>query len=257
GDDQVVTVGDHRVQHPTVRGVGHGNGDVDLALVDRAGDLGVPVGVQVGVVGAAEADPQAVDLQRGPDVGEVLPAGLFERPAQVLPGQRLLVRFGGALRLGQVAQRVLEAGAVVVVGAPDVDAGQVQQRVQRVQDGLDGVDVGEVVPGVDHQVGFQGGEPPDPVLLLPLAGGEVQVGDVQHPDRYGVRRQHRHLDPAQPEGAHLVAGGVDQAAGADGTDSEHRSGRDLDHPTHRHAARVQAASPSTRLGRVREDGGHG
>ena len=64
----------------------------------------------------------------------------------------------------------------------------------------------EVVAGVDHQVGAQRGQPAHPVLLARLAGGQVQVGEVQHPQRPVPGRQQRHRHPAQGEGACLGDG---------------------------------------------------
>ena len=61
-----------------------------------------------------------------------------------------------------------------------------------------------------------GSRPPSvghPALPGPRVRGHVQVGDVQHPDGPRPGGQHRHLDPAQPEGVHLVQPGVRQAAG--------------------------------------------
>ena len=49
--------------------------------------------------------------------------------------------------------------------------------------------------------------PADPVLR-----GQVEVGDLQHPDRLTPRGQDRHLDPAQPVGVDLVQAPVRQAA---------------------------------------------
>ena len=34
-------------------------------------------------------------------------------------------------------------------------------------------------------------------LLAPLVGRHVQVGQVQHAQRLGVGREHRHVEPAQ------------------------------------------------------------
>jgi hypothetical protein len=41
---------------------------------------------------------------------------------------------------------------------------------------------GEVVTGVDEEVGFEAGERLDPGSAMLLPGGQVQVGDVEDPD---------------------------------------------------------------------------
>ena len=75
-----------------------------------------------------------------------------------------------------------------------------------------GIGVGQVVAGVDHQVGLESGQPRHPGDPLVVARGEVQVGDLQHPDRPRAVGQHRHLDPAQHVRVDLV-----QAARRPGT----------------------------------------
>jgi len=52
-----------------------------------------------------------------------------------------------------------------------------------VHDGGDGVRVGDGVAGVDDQVRLEAGERADPGVLAVLGSGDVQVGDVQQPDR--------------------------------------------------------------------------
>ncbi len=125
----------------------------------------------------------------------------------------------GAHRL-EVAGGVLAGGAVVVVGPEDVDAGEVHQRAERVQGGGDPLRVGEVVAGVDHQVGPQAGEALQPALLPALAAHHVDVGDLQYPDGSGASGEDRDLDPAEAEGTDLVPNGVGEAGGAGGGDSE-------------------------------------
>ena len=126
---------------------------------------------------AATVSPPAV--QRDPGVRGVLPAALQHGGAQVAPRQRHAVL---ALRaLHQVAGGVLEGGAEVVVAAEDEQARDVQQRAERGQGGGDGAGVGEVVAGVDDEVGLQLRQRGHPALLAALAGRDVQVGHVQHP----------------------------------------------------------------------------
>jgi len=62
------------------------------------------------------------------------------------------------MRSGQVPRRVLEARREVVVGAEHEHTRDGEQRLQRSQYGGDGLEVTEVVAGVDDQVGLQPGE---------------------------------------------------------------------------------------------------
>jgi hypothetical protein len=41
--------------------------------------------------------------------------------------------------------------------------------------------MGQVVAGVDDEVGLQGGKLTDPLLLASLVWRHVQVGDLEHP----------------------------------------------------------------------------
>ncbi len=82
--------------------------------------------------------------------------------------------------LDQVPGGVAQLGAVVVVGAEDVGARDLHQGAQGVQDLRDALRVGQVVAGVDHEVGAQAGQRAQPALLLALAADHVDVGDLQH-----------------------------------------------------------------------------
>ena len=116
-----------------------------------------------------------------------------------------------ARRLEQVARGILGRRHVVVVAPHHECARPLEQRAERVEHGRHGLEVGQVVAGVDHEVGLETGERPYPVALALLVGREVQVGDVQHPQRPRTGREHRHGDPAQPVGTHLIAACVDEA----------------------------------------------
>jgi len=66
-----------------------------------------------------------------------------------------------------------------------------------VHDGGDGVRVGDGVAGVDDQVRLKAGERADPGVLAVLGSGDVQVGDVQQPDRARAGRQDRDVEATQ------------------------------------------------------------
>ena len=117
--------------------------------------------------------------------------------------------------LDQVAGGVAQLGAVVVVGAEDVRAGELHQRAERVQHLGDAFGVGEVVAGVDHEVGAQPGERLEPALLLALSADHVDVGDLQDAQRPHAAGQYGHGDAPQAEGTDFEAGGVGQAGRAD------------------------------------------
>ncbi len=198
------------------------------ALLRAAGDLLVPVALDVRVVEAGEGDLHAVDLERAARVGEVDPARRVEAVAQLLP--RVVDRAddrGVAVQavppaglLQEVAGGVAQLGAVVVVGAEDVGAGEAHQRAERVERLGHALRVGEVVTGVDHEVGAQPGERLEPALLLALSADHVDVGDLEHPQWPHALRQHGHGDPPQPEGTDFEAGGIGEACRADRGDSQ-------------------------------------
>ena len=91
-------------------------------------------------------------------------------------------------------------------------------RTERLEQRVDGVPVGQVVAGVDHQVGLEVGQRGQPAPLDALGRGQVQVADVQHLQRPVARRQHGHLDPAAyDEVADLDPRRVGQRAQTGGT----------------------------------------
>ena len=156
----------------------------------RAGDGVVAVAGQVRVVDAGDGDELALDLDLAAGVGHVQPAAFGERRAQILPRQRLA---GDAVRrLEDVVRRVLRLRTEVVVAAEDEQARHRQQVAQRLHHRRHGLRVGQVVTGVDDEVGLQPGELAHPRLLAALAGRHVEVAEVQHAQRRGARRQHRH-----------------------------------------------------------------
>ena len=75
----------------------------------------------------------------------------------------------------------------------------------------------QVVAGVDHQVGLEVGQRADPGQLAVLAGSDVQVADVQDPERPVARWEHRRLGGAQGEPADLDARRVGEAGGTCGS----------------------------------------
>ena len=241
GHDQVVTVVGHGVDHAAIGGVGDGNGHLVRVAIHRTGHLGVPVGVEMRVVGAAKADPDPLDLQRGPAVGQVDPARVLESAAEVAPGQQLLVRGAHPGRMDEIAEGILEGRGVVVVRAPHVHPGHIEQPAEAAQHEGHRFHVGEIVAGVDHQVRFQRSEPGDPALPRRRLRRHVQVRDLQHAQLRRAGRQHRHLDAPQPERVALDRPRVREAAGGDRAQAEGRGAeRERGGPDRRH--REQATS---------------
>ena len=191
-------VGGELVEHPQVGRVRDGQSYVG-GRVGRVCDRAQVVVLQVRVVDADEGQVEPADLQSAAGVGQVEPAVLGEGRAQVAPRQLRHVGVAGAVVGQHVAERVAQPRLEVVVGAVHEHAGHVEQRPERVGDEGDRALVGEVVAGVDHQVGAQRGEARQPLLLAALARGHVHVAEVQHPQRVGAGRQQRHLDAPQHE----------------------------------------------------------
>ena len=82
----------------------------------------------------------------------------------------------------------------------------------------DGVRVRDVVAGVDDEVGPQVGQGGHPRGLAALSGHQVQVADVDHPQRPVAGREHRHRDPAQRIRVALHEGRVGEPGGPYRTD---------------------------------------
>ena len=96
-----------------------------------------------------------------------------------------------------------------LLGAPTLNVGTVNGgiNINSVADYAPaGIDV-RTVPGMDgdgvlaalrtrlgDEVGLERAETAHPLLLATLARGDVQVGQVQHPQRRRAGRQHRHLE---------------------------------------------------------------
>jgi hypothetical protein len=80
--------------------------------------------------------------------------------------------------------------------------------------------VGEEVAGADDQVGLERGQAAEPVLLGPLTGGQVQVGEVQHAQRLGAPGQQRERHLTQRVGTGLGGGVRDGREGGGGTETE-------------------------------------
>ena len=233
GDDRVVAVGGELVEDAQVRRVRDREPHVDHR-VGRAGDARQVVVLEVGVVDADEGEGGAPDLERAEAVRQVEPPGGVERGLEVGPRQlrRLRVALAG---VGQeVEQRVAHPGRVVVVGAEDVDARHVEQAAEGVGDHRHGPAVGEVVTGVDDQVGLERGEPAQPLLLGPLVGGHVDVAEVEHLQRCvpGREQRHRHV----PQGVlPRLPGGVRRQAGAGDRAERHGAAHEREE---RHSARL-------------------
>ena len=94
----------------------------------------------------------------------------------------------------QVARGQAEDGRAVVVVAHDEGAGQAGQRLERPSQRLQPGGQGQVVTGVDDDVGTQRcqmAHPGDPRLG---AVRQVQIGQVEHRERLLVGGEHRHVD---------------------------------------------------------------
>ena len=159
GEDRVVPVGGELVEHPEVRRVRDAEPQVGVG-VGRPGDRSS----QVVSPGAGRRRRRTRSScpptsSRSAPVGQVEPAGVDERaPA----GRARAAAATWMLRLAvvgqQVAQRVAQRRRVVVVGAEHEHARAVEQGAERVEHDRHRVAVGEVVAGVDDQVGLEVGE---------------------------------------------------------------------------------------------------
>ncbi len=147
--------------------------------IGGSGDGVELVVVEVGVVDPGEREGGVTHDELGATVRQVGPTALLEPVAQVAPRQRRRVRRSTTVVGEQVAHRVAHGGGEVVVGAEHEDSGQVEQLVERLEQRCDRVGMGEVVAGVDDEVGLEGGKVTHPLLLGPLGRGEVQVAQVQ------------------------------------------------------------------------------
>ena len=194
----------HRVQHPPVGGVGDAQTQVApvAALSGARLRRGHPVPPDVGVVHPDQADGPPGHLQPGPGVGEVEPPGPGQRRDQVTGRQ---VDHGAVDAAGaeEVPQRAAHRRRVVVVRAQHESPRAVQQVTQRAHHGGHGIAVGEHVPGHDRQVGLERREAGHPVPLRRAAGPQVEVGQVEQPERGLTRGEHGHLHPTQDRAAGL------------------------------------------------------
>ena len=181
----------------------------------------------VGVAGAAEAQLLAVHLELGPALLQVGPPDALEGRAEGVRRQGV----GGALaRLGrpeQVLHRQVEPGQLEVVGAEHEHARDLDEASEGVDERLDRVGRGDVVPGGHDHVGLQAREPAEEVPLAGLPGEQVDVGHVQQPDGVGPRRQDRHREAPHLERGALDPDAVREAARADG---RRAGGEAADHP---------------------------
>ena len=153
----------HRYRRTPVRaGSGPGGpaaragGGVSPVAAPPGGREDVPLGV--GVVHAHQVDPPSADRQAPARVRQVDPPAPGLDVVDLLPGQlldlRLLLRgVGGAGVAAQVARGGAEDRREVVVVAHDEGPWQVEEGLQGPLKGLDAGGEGQVVPGVDHDVG--------------------------------------------------------------------------------------------------------
>ena len=76
-NDQVMPVSRHRIEYAAIRGMRDTDREIDLVTINRPGDIGIAILINMGVVGPAEADPDTLDLQRGTGVSQIDPARLL------------------------------------------------------------------------------------------------------------------------------------------------------------------------------------
>ena len=158
------------------------------------------VPVDVRVVHPADLDVEAAGLDPAAGVVRVHPAGRGHARAEFGPGQvgnvpAVLLRRG----VPQVAERVRGNGRVQVVRAVHEYARPVEQRAERFKQRLNGLLVCDRVPRVLDQIRSQRIQGPQPRQQPVPPGGQVHIGDVEHPDRLRARGQDRYLEPAQGE----------------------------------------------------------
>ena len=194
------------------------------------GDRGVVVASDVRVVDPDHLDRAPAGLHHGTRVVYVEPAGMGENLPQFL-GRQV---GAGTVRTvpGEVAERVLQHRAGVVVGAEHERAGPLQQRGEGPLDRRYRVGVRQVVAGRDDQVGVGRRERGHPVLLAPLVGGQVQVGQVQDAQGFGIWRQYRDVEAPEREQVAFHQRGVGEGGAA-----EHDAGAgEADYGTRTHEA---------------------
>jgi len=183
--------------------MGDANAEIDTGLrgaLDRA----VIVAFEMRVVDSAEFDGGVVDPLRCAGVGEIDPTGIGEVALELLPWQLVAVD-ASAIILEQVARRVLEFRCVVVIASEYEGTGLAQQWFERVLERLHRVSVCPEVAGHDHEVGVRVCKTTKPIDLLVLAGGEVEVAQVENRDGCRARCEDWHTRTTQCEGADLVA----------------------------------------------------
>ncbi len=149
---------------------------------------------------AAHLDVEAAGLDPAAGVVRVHPAGRGHARPEFGPGQvgdmpAVLLRRG----VPEVAQRVRGNRRVEVVRAEHEHAGPVQQRAERLEQWLNGLLVRDRVPGVHDEIRGQRIQGPEPREQPVSPWGQVDVGQMEHPQRFGARSQNRHLGLAQGE----------------------------------------------------------
>src|SRR5262245_45351194 len=180
-----------------------------------AGDLAISIASDVRIVDADELNPAAIGQpQRPASVREVEPPRVHQALLQVLPRQRLRTVTQSRATLPEIACWVFQGRGVIVIRSEDECSRPIEQRPERVESDRNRVPVRDVVAGVEHEIRLQPRQVPYPRTLLRLPRGEVEVGDVQDTDRCSALREHRYVEPAQPEGADLIDGRIGKASGS-------------------------------------------
>ena len=138
GKDGLCAVLHKTVQGAHVGGVGHADAHARfIALIEGTGSKpGVLIVAQVRIVHAREFQPQTVQFQRVVAVHQAGPAARFESLVHLLDGQghtRALLNHLRGARLPQIACRVLENGGEIAIRAGHKHAGEIHERVERLQ----------------------------------------------------------------------------------------------------------------------------
>ena len=152
GHDRVVAVRGELVEHPQVRRVRDRQPDVGGRRSAGPATSSSRSYSRCGSSTPANANVVSPTRSVVRRVGQVAPAGVEERPAQVAPRQLGALGVAPPVVGQEVAQRVAQRRGEVVVGAEHEDAGHVEQRAEDVPQHRHRRRVGQVVAGVDHQV---------------------------------------------------------------------------------------------------------
>ena len=196
GKNGLRTVLHEAVQGTHIGGVRHADTDARLVpLIEGAGsESGVLIVTQVRVIHTGELQAQTLEVQRVVAVNQARPAARLKGVVHPLNGQgytRAFLNHLRGARLPQVTRRVLEHWREIAIRAGHKHAGEVHERVERLQQWAHTVHVGEVITRVHHQIRLQGSQRVHEVNLLLLARNHVHIRNMQNPKVGAPGGQHR------------------------------------------------------------------